>query len=246
MNERTKIILGVLGVVAAIAVILFNVLSGPTKPAEPEETKAPSGGTSAPVEIPGSSTGGNTDKPTEVPEPSDGEDEQGPLDSEDGEDPGTDGEHTHDGESATGADGFEDGTGGGSDSADVPALKALGTAAVKEYSTIVAGESAAARAARLAPYFADGSSYLTSEPRISNPWDNEGVDLTGIDWGREPLTGVNGQYDSGFSLTVVAPYTAHYLSNGKPLTVIRTGVWEITVSPETMRIVAFNEPTVLN
>ncbi|WP_159600725.1 hypothetical protein [Agromyces humi] len=117
--------------------------------------------------------------------------------------------------------------------------------AVMEYSRVIEGESADARAARLAPYIEAGSPLLTQEPTIGNPWGYANVQQNNIIWRGDPVSGVNDKVDGQYVVMTVAPYNAIYTVNEQPQDVVNTGKWDVRVSETTGKVTAITEPAIL-
>lgn len=102
-------------------------------------------------------------------------------------------------------------------------------AAVLAYATVNPEETVEARSARLAPYFAPGSELLTQEPDLVNPRNFNNMTTTIVARG-VPMAGFESEEDGMYRLKVLLDYTATYVQSGKPMEVLATGVWHVTMS----------------
>lgn len=233
-SSRVKTILLAVGVLAAavvVAVMFFTTFNG-EKP-EPEKTGGPK--PTAVATLPGGS--GDPGDPSSTTDPADPEATPGatPAPTDAPEATGPDGVDTD-------PDHANENPDAGGEWVDMSGVKTTATRAVQEYSRWVEGETAAARAARLAPYFGAGSSYLSSKPEIANPWGYNSAEQTGIDWTREPLSAVNVIGATEYTVMTVAPYVAHYVVNDQPMDVSSTGTWDVRISVATGKVTALTEP----
>jgi hypothetical protein len=130
-----------------------------------------------------------------------------------------------------GDDGSTDGDGGGTatPAPSVTSYKKAADAAVLAYTTVKAGESVAARSARLAPYFRAGSPLLTTPPLIANPSGYSDITST-VTPSTRAVASLESETDTEYTFMVVLSYAAHYDLSGQIKDVIAGGIWHVTMA----------------
>jgi hypothetical protein len=139
-----------------------------------------------------------------------------------------------------------DGT-GGEPAWDQSAHRQAAAATVAAYATVKPGESVSARAARLAPYFPEGSRYLTEPPRIANPQNQSGIVATVTPTSAARAGLGERAANGGHTFQVVMSYEATYEREGQVMHVVKTATWTVT-SPASFngQFAVITEPENLN
>lgn len=112
---------------------------------------------------------------------------------------------------------------------DMRAHYTAAAAAVLAYTTVSPDETVEARSARLAQHFAPGSELLTNEPDLVNPRGFNDMTTTIVTRGI-PMAGFDSEAGGVYTIKVLLDYTATYVQSGRPMEVLATGVWFVTMS----------------
>jgi hypothetical protein len=108
--------------------------------------------------------------------------------------------------------------------------KAAADKAVTAYISVRPGETSAQRAARLAPYFAAGSGYLSVLPVIANPQSLAAMKSSVAVSGTASAS-IVGKTAASYTLTVYESWVAQYTNAGAPTqTNTANGIFTVTMS----------------
>ena len=126
---------------------------------------------------------------------------------------------------------------------DTRPYQAIALPAVVAYSTVTPGETVAQRAARLAPFFPAGSSLLTKLPRIANPQGQEGITADVQITGKPGISATPDHTPGGLVFQAVLNWTGTYKTSGTKMTVIKIGIWNVTMNTTfDGKVTAIEEP----
>lgn len=128
---------------------------------------------------------------------------------------------------------------------DMLPYRKVAAAAVNEYVEFSSGESVDARAARLEPFFAAGSDYLTEEPNIANPQRQDAIFATVTVLKDGSPSAVPEESDGHLTFDVILTYEALYEAPGQNLSVTaRILTWKVTMNKDFDGLVQeIEEPT---
>lgn len=201
MNKTKTLIIGGIGAVVIVGVLCFALLSAGTL-LVPAKLQGKITG-SASATVPGgeaSATPSGGASPSATPNPS---------------------------SAAANVDDLDGPTAG---AIDTRPFQAIALPAVVAYSTVIPGETVTQRAARLAPFFPAGSSLLTTPPRIANPLSQQGITADVQITGKPGISATPDHTSGGLVFQAVLDWTATYKTSGTTMTVIKIGIWNVTMN----------------
>lgn len=134
-----------------------------------------------------------------------------------------DGDHEEEGSGTDGLD-FED-----DEILDTQPYRDVANAAVTAYATVIPGETEAARAKRLAPFFPAGSPFLTEEPEIANPQNYSGVEAT-VNVTRTVAAAIATEVPAGLEFEVITSWNGTYNQSGNVMQTIKTETFKVTMN----------------
>jgi len=227
-NKKIGIAAGVAGLAIVLGILTAIFLANSVRDAAPDETETPKATSTASASIGGGSGGVGTGDDGASVDTSEIPAEQV---SEGGTGVGPELNFNADGETLEG-DSLDGPVLPVEELAQIRSFRDVAEAAVKEYATVNPAESADARAARLAPYFPEGSEPLYKAPRIANPQNKIGITGEVRVTNKPSSNSYPAITDSTFTFTVMQSVIGTYTTSAGSVTQIAYDQksWTVTMN----------------